>query len=308
MKTLYNVFEGILDIDDTSIDVKSDEVAKTRKNNIRHICRNLDAKYNESKNTLYSDGLALCVGYDSRKHIMNITTRDDFGRGMSRIDNPQTKKVSLDSIRSFGLTCDMNLRVTTSAIEAGFKLSDIQWTGKNHTITIIGMLCRNGIEDNILNFLDHPIDPSTELYIEDCVNFGKLLGDPVFSKFSAVGIYLRSLRDCGLDDIKSNIKELHINSLIGSKWCPPPSSRSYASLIAHWEYDYSGWIIFDDDEETINIKNKIKNFLKNNPKTKLFVNADTQYNLWTHIYLKNDEVKAELTPGGKSLMKKPLAW
>lgn len=279
MKTLYNIFEGILDVDNQTLDDTTDRVFGQMV--FKRLSRDghIDAKYDPKKRIIKSKSITM-VAY-SRDINEIIISNGTGGSGQS------DKDVSLDEWKEWNISLDGDIMISPAAVKAGLKLSDLNLIGKNHCIYMVSYSAQNNgwYEKLLKDFLDVRVDPSTSLRVD---HDESLFMNPIVSQFACVRSKFPAFYNRDFNIKNCQAKVLMLNNI--EEWLGP------LNLISNKFKTYKDRIENDihyNDSSLRRIKDLLTRFIQDNPKTKIII-AQGNSKKYEYTHMDGSDLKIDI--------------
>ena len=296
MKNLIDYYESILDEPDFDQVVK--DVEKFKEQQIVSMVANAlnDVSYNKNKNLLKIDRDPFRINFvDGTFRIIS------YANG-TRGNNDYVHR-PFEDIKKYNIKLDANIEIGAQALQNGFKLSDLNFVGKNRYIRM-GLLYNKSMDDHtkyklVKSFFDTSFDPTNILMIYDFERWSEyLLEDPLVSKFAAVRTYitdhpadLNDLHDCQAKVLMVDDCENWAKLKTGVK-----SYKEYFENTFRPLYKKPDAVLTYNNTDPSDV---FRFFLLSNPKTKLLARLG-----WTrgfesceYIYLKDNKIVVDTIKG-----------
>lgn len=286
MKTLYDIYESILDDEEDILD-KADQMAddavEQQLKNALLSNKNLKLKYNPKKKSVKVDS-ATHIHLIARKGEVYVET---FGSGNMRIHT------SWNDIKKMVDYFDTNFQIDQDVIQFGLKFSDLGMIGKNHLI-IFGSNANSPVMPvmNVDAFFDQKPDPSYVLSTDYSPEIASSNFVKDFACLRMLSPYsFNAPATVGIKGCKAKILFLACcrSWLLSSTDMYKLKIKSFDDLFTRDEYV--------KEPVKDNAQKLIKQFLLDNQDCKIIFTFS--WNHPTHFWLEGDEVKFKEIKGTK---------
>jgi hypothetical protein len=293
MKNLIDYYESILDEPDFNQVAK--DVEKFKEQQIDGMFANILTKvsYNKNKNVLKIDKNPLYIAFFD--NALQMPSANKIKVGNDYFYRP------FEELKKYDVKLDANINIGMCAIGNGFKLSDLNFIGKNRTIYITTGWSKNIYRGQlkyrlVKSFFDTSFDPSNILKFDFFETWAEyLLEDSFVSNFAAVRTDLSRYQNICLNDLYDcQAKVLMIDDC--GEWAKlKPGVKSYKEYFDNMfqAARKPSAVLTSNSTDPFDV---IHFFLISNPKTKLLVRLrDT--GSYEHIYLKDNKIAVDTIKG-----------